>query len=516
MIMKRIYIAILFCTVGLFTACSDFLDEKNPNDQSTDEFWKTEEELMKGLSAAYRPLRFNGEYGRWLHVLYISRSDEGYSASPNPVFTSYSDFKTQNNDQSEAVLYTWLDLYKGVFWANQVIDAADALPAAAISDELRARVIGEATFLRGMGYFHLAGVYGRGVITTTSLPETTRNIVEQDGLYEQARKDFELAAEEGRLPAVYDGKDVGRITRGGALGMLSKVYAQQHNWAKVEETCLAIFDVKDGSGAPLYGLVGNYNDNFIAGTENNKESLFEVQFKEGLHEGIGVGCGRAKFFSIPGPSFDDASPRVIVKQDLELEKTLTNAPDPRLKATLFYYDQDNPNEQFYKKTWTGWSLNTNNSRVFWKKYTRWNTEEVEDFNCGINFRVVRLADIYLLYAEALNELDRTSESYAYINKVRNRVGLSDLENSTVFTGIGTDKVKMRDQIMHERFCELAGECWRWLDLERWGAFEDQTKIDWLKTRDSEFNNFVIGKSNRFPIPYRDIPLVQGLTQNPGY
>ena len=121
----------------------------------------------------------------------------------------------------------------------------------------------------------------------------------------------------------------------------------------------------------------------------------------------------------------------------------------------------------------------------------------------------------MLYAEALNELNRTSESYEYINKVRRRVGMPDLQNSTVFTGIGSDKEKMKFQIMHERTCELGGESTRWFDLERGGMFENAANSSWLKNRDADFDNFTIGVNNRFPIPYREISLVP-ITQNPGY
>jgi hypothetical protein len=199
--------------------------------------------------------------------------------------------------------------------------------------------------------------------------------------------------------------------------------------------------------------------------------------------------------------------------EFQLEKTLSNQPDPRLKSTLAYFDAANSTELFYGKTWN--QLNLNHAMVYWKKYTNYDTQTIEDYNSGINFRLIRLADIYLLYAEALNELGRTSEAYAYIDKVRRRVGIPDLENSTVFTGIGNDHDKMKAQIMHERTCELGGESTRWFDLERWGMFDNPTNISWLKNRDADFNNFVIGVNNRFPIPYREIPLVP-ITQNPGY
>jgi len=495
--------------VGLlfFTGCSEsFLDEVNPNEKTTGDFWKTEQDLADGINAAYRPLRFNGSYSRWYHVLYVSRSDEGYSTSPNADFQSYSNFKTQNNSGTEGVFYPWLDTYKGIFWANQVLDNAPSIEG--IDEDLRSRIIGEAYFLRGVHLFNLGAIFGRGPLVLTAVAESNSEIVEQAGFYEQARKDLEEAVK--RLPTSYTGDDVGRVTKGGALGMLAKVLAQQKNWDALKTTCKDIFDLG------VYDLVSDYDDNFTATNENNKESLFEVQYAYGTQSGIDLGCQRAKFLGIPldGCAWDDATASNIVKTDLEMEKTTTGAVDPRLKSTLAYYDATNLGETFYGKTWTAGGLNVN--KVYWKKYTNWDTQTLEDYNSGINFRVVRLADIYLLYAEALNELGRTSESYTWINKVRSRSGLPNLENSTVFTGIGNDQDKMRMQIKHERSCELAGESWRWCDLERWGCFESATEISWLKSRDSEFDNFVIGKSNRFPIPYNEIPLVKGLQQNPGY
>ena len=200
--------------------------------------------------------------------------------------------------------------------------------------------------------------------------------------------------------------------------------------------------------------------------------------------------------------------------DFLLEQTTSGETDPRLKQTICYYDPANTSETFYGNTWDAWGLD--HGDIYWKKYTNYDTQTGEDYNSGINLRVVRLADIYLMYAEVLNELGRTSECYQYINMVRNRVGMSNLENSTVFTGIGNDQAKMRAQIEHERIVELAGENTRWHDLERWGRFDNQTDINNLSQRDAEFSNFIVGTHNRFPIPYREIPLIPGIVQNPGY
>lgn len=513
--MKNKHIIAAIFTVLSLTACSDeFLERNNPNEMTTNNFWKTAADLQKGIDAAYRPLRFNGAYSRWLHILYISRSDEGYSESPNPHFQSYSNFLTKNynDDSAEAVLYTWLDLYKGIFWANQVIDNSENI---VMDVDLKKRIQGEAYFLRGLHFFNIAAVYGRGPLTLTAFAGgATPQIAEQAGIYEQARKDFDEAIK--RLPAYYpELKNLGRATEGSARGMRIKVLMQERNWTEAEAECRTLFAMKNSGGQPLYSMVTNYKDNFSQAGDNNSESIFEVQFAQGLQSGVGVGSGRAKFLGIAadGLSWADAYPRKSLYNEFLLEKTLTNQPDPRLKITLAYYDVSNPSETFYGKTWSG--LNLNQNMVYWKKYTNYETATIEDYNSGINFRVVRLADIYLLYAEALNELNRTSESYEYINKVRRRVNIPNLENSTVFTGIGNDKDKMRTQLMHERSCELGGESTRWFDLERWRMFENATNIAWLKNRDADFNNFIIGVNQRFPIPYREVVLVP-ITQNPGY
>lgn len=513
--MKNINIIAVFCMLLSFGACSDdFLEKRNPNEMTTTDFWKTGDDLQKGIDAAYRPLRFNGAYSRWLHILYVSRSDEGYSESPNPYFQSYSNFLTKNynDDSAEALLYTWLDLYKGIFWANQVIDNAANI---SMDEALKTRITGEAYFLRGLHFFNLAAVYGRGPLTLTAFAGgTSPEIAEQSGLYLQAKVDFEEAAK--RLPAYYaESKNLGRATQGAARGMLIKSMMQLRDWAGAEAECRTLFTMKGASGQNLYSLVSSYKDNFSQTNENNSESVFEVQFAPGLQAGAEVGSSRAKFMGIPadGLSWADAFPRKSLYQEFLLEKTKDNLTDPRLKMTLAYYDAATPAETFYGKTWTAMGLSQ--TMVYWKKYTNYETATVEDYNSGINFRVVRLADIYLLYAEALNELNRTSEAYEYINKVRSRVNMPNLENSSAFSGIGTDKEKMKIQIRHERSCELGGECTRWIDLERWGMFENAANISWLKNRDADFDNFQIGVNNRFPIPYREISLVP-ITQNPGY
>jgi starch-binding outer membrane protein, SusD/RagB family len=132
------------------------------------------------------------------------------------------------------------------------------------------------------------------------------------------------------------------------------------------------------------------------------------------------------------------------------------------------------------------------------------------FNSPINFRYIRFSDVLLMYAEALNGLNRTTDAYPFVDRVRVRAGLRPL--SVAMPGL--DQAGFLRQLMHERITELTGEQLRWNDLARWGYFDDPAKLAELKARDSEFNNFVIGKSKYMPIPQSEIDINPNLVQNP--
>lgn len=552
--MNKIKYMTLLVAGLLMASCEGLLEQSNPNAPDSGSHWTREQDVQDALNAAYRPLRFNGEYRRWYHILYVSRSDEGYSTSPNATFQSYSNFKTLNDGSCEAVLYTWLDTYKGIFWANQVLQNGADVPFENEQDKEKA--MGQAHFLRGLGLFNIAGIYGRGpapVYPDMSEYNQGYEILEQTALYEEARKALLEAVK--RLPDTWPAEDLGRITKGAAWGMLAKVSGQLASayemnddakartyWNDMKLYCDSIINSR------LYKLDGvAYESNFNEAGEFNQESVFEIQFapdRSGLSQ---LSQERAKFLGLPanGQSYDDATAHNSVYDEFAKEKTESGAVDPRLKATLFYYKDPNgtvDNTLYYGQTYDAWANRgtVSRSKVYWKKYTQWDTKTESDpeshSNNGINIRVIRLADVYLMRAEAMNELDMPQgDILADINMVRGRVGMPSLP-STIYSASAFDtKDKMRVQIMHERTCELAGESWRWLDLERW-FFRDangdgirETMVDsyqiegmsplkWLENRDSEFKNFdyTDGKCFRFPIPSRELPLVDGLEQNPGW
>ena len=522
----RFKICFLLFSVLLFSCSEDFLVKIDPNQESSDTYWQHEKDYEQGLNACYSQFRVPGYFSRWYHVLMISRSDEGWSESPNPYFQAYSNFNiiSYNDDNAECIIWSWGAIYRQMFYCNQVIDNMESRGLALFEDKTKAeQILGQAYFIRGIAYWYLGGSFGKGphMINSTDNGE----VIEQEAIFLQAEADF-LEAEK-YLPLSWTGDNLGRMTQGGAKAMLAKVYMQLagynkrptvNNSAKADEYWeKAKTKIEEIFALNQYSLIGNYKENFLMNNENNSEALVEIQFAEGLYNGKELGAHRPKFLGlvVDGGAWADAYARPWLLDEFRKEKTSDNQEDPRLAVTLFY-EKPGDTELLYGKTWSQW-MATEDYRLtqpcYWRKYTRVDTHASEDYSSGINFRLVRLADIYLMYAEVLNELDgdRTT-AVEYINKVRRRVTMADLDPS-----LFTNYDRLMERIQHERLVELCGEATRWYDLDRWGDLHDQTKINIIATeRDAEFLNYKLGISHLFPIPNREIGLYPGLTQNPGF
>ncbi|RYY52670.1 MAG: RagB/SusD family nutrient uptake outer membrane protein, partial [Chitinophagaceae bacterium] len=403
------------------------------------------------------------------------------------------------------------------FRANQVIDK---VPGITMDETLKAQYIGEAKFLRAITYYNLVTIFGNvPLVLTPSNPADKPFQASQQEVWDQIEKDLTEAAE--ALPISYTGDNIGRATKGAAYAMLGRVYLQQLEYQPAAD---ALAWLITGPGSTLYDLVPDFGDNFKHTTENNKESVFEIQFKM-RPEGGGddgptsnVGTSRAPFFAPPSNGFTDANMQRWVVGEFLKENTAGGDRDPRLAYTALYDSTDERGPDFtqvYGASFTSRNFDAGiRQRVWYRKYLDdyFRINEFEVFNSPINFRLIRFADVLLMYAEALNGLDRTAEAYPFVDRVRVRAGLAPL--STAIPGLGKDAFLR--QLMHERITELTGESLRWNDLARWGYFDDATKLAELKARDSEFNNFVIGKSKYMPIPQSEIDINPNLDQNPNW
>lgn len=516
--MTKKYFYIALAAFSLMSCVKeDDLDQHDPNVNTEANFWKTDEDGLKGVTAVYQSLITDGTYMRSTPLLLDARADDTHSVSPWGAMFTAGKFTTVISLDD---IYGWAfkDYYQGIYRANQVILN---VPNIAFSDPaLKDRVMGQAYFLRGLLFFHLVNLYNR-VPLPLDMELYHGQKTHEEG-WQQVISDLQKASD--LLPVSYtnlnglDKGHTGKATKGAAMAYLGKAYLFTKDFAKAKEQFEKVINLG------TYSLVGNYADNFTDANENNAESIFELQFDRNAG-GIDLGWGgapgsswgktsaRAITYGPPGFGFNDIQPTKALFNEYQVERTINGELDPRLGVTMFY---NHPGETLYGKDFaTNYANNPAYlNDVFTKKYQNYNNGSVSeyDWRSGINERLMRYADVLMMYAECLNELGNTAQAYDYIQMVRSRVQLPDLRT----TKPGMTQAQMREQIGHERFLEFSLEGHRFDDIRRWGWLQDQSKLNWLKSRDNEFNTYSPGREF-YPIPLTEIDNnPNGLTQNPGW
>jgi hypothetical protein len=512
------YSILLLMTVGLIS-CKKYLDMniENPNRIDESNFWKTGDDALQGINAVYGNFYRNGSPGsRWTPYYFDVRSDDGYSTSPWNELRSVGALNITQYS-FEVNIDTWGHHWRGVYRANQVIDK---VPSISMDETKKAQYIGEAKFLRALYYYNLVTIWGNiPLILNPSQPDDKPAQAPEAEVWAQIEKD--LAEAITGLPEAYTGEEVGRATKGAAYALLGRAHLQQKEY---QEAVTALGWLVSGPGQGLYGLMPNYEDNFRHTTENNRESVFEIQFKmrpENSGEdgpASNVGTSRGPFFAPPGHGFNDGNMHRWVVHEFLKETTASGGRDPRLAITALYDSTDERGPNFtpvYGSSFASKNYDAGiSNRVWYRKYLNdyFRINEFEVFNGPNNFRVIRFADVLLMHAEALNGLGQTAQAYPFVDRVRQRAGLRPL--SEVRPGL--NQAQFLRQLEHERITELSGESLRWNDLARWGYFDDAGRLAELKARDNEFDNFVIGKSKFMPIPQSEIDINPNLTQNPNW
>lgn len=517
--MKKInsrYILFSFLLMGSMTACKkSTLDTVNPNSQTTQTFWLTASDAVKGVNAAYGSLTIDGSYMRFSPIVQDTRSDDAVSNSPWDQVYNMGKFNI--NSSGDGCLFSWTAYYQGVLRANEVLKY---VPDITMDQDLKNRVLGQAYFLRGLYYFHLANFYKNVPMPLVPAASSADYIVpqqQQAAVYAQVISDFKQAKE--LLPVSYLNLNtidaqVGRATQGAAAAYLGKAYLFTKDFASAAKEFKFVVDLN------AYQLMANYQDNFFLNAENNAESIFEVQFSLDAGgtvlgwggdpvSGWGVTSARGITYGASIFGYADVQPsRALYDEYLE-EKTSTGADDPRLDVTMYY---NKPGAMLYGKLFSeAYAGSSSLNNLYCHKYENGETLTAEVWRSGVNERLMRYADVLLMYAECLNEEGNTVAAYPYIQQVRNRVGLPDL----ALTKPGMSQAEMREQIGHERFLEFSLEGHRFDDIRRWGWLQDATKLAWLKARDTEFSSYASGREY-LPIPLTEVQTNTSLVQNSGY
>lgn len=512
---KAVFTLLLVAVFAMGCKKSD-LTTVNPNAQTTQTFWQNASDAVKGINAVYGSLIIDGSYMRFSPIVENTRGDDATSYSPWDQIYNMGKFNMQST--GDGVLFSWTAYYQGILRANEVLKY---VPDINMDAELKKCVLGQAYFLRGLYYFHLADFYKNvpmPLVPAASSADYFQKQQPQDVVWAQVISDFKAA--ESMLPVTYtnlspDGQ-IGRATKGAAAAYLGKTYLFTKKYAEAAAEFKAVIDMG------TYSLTPNYYDNFFANNENNSESIFEVQFSREAggtdlgwggdpSSGWGRTSARAVTFGAASFGFTDVQPTPVLYNEYLQEKTTSGGVDPRLDVTMYY---NKPGEKLYNQDFaTRYAGSSSLNALFCHKYENGDSGQADeyDWRSGINERLMRYADVLLMYAECLNEQGQTNDAYQYIQMVRSRVGLPNL--ATVKPGMS--QADMREQIGHERFLEFSLEGHRFDDIRRWGWLQDPTKLAWLKARDPEFNTYTAGKEY-LPIPLTEVQTNVGLVQNAGY
>ncbi|MGY6649763.1 RagB/SusD family nutrient uptake outer membrane protein [Wenyingzhuangia sp. IMCC45574] len=521
-----------------FQACTDELEQINPNALTLGSFWTNTADLNTGLNSTYASLREENILGIFFEP---TRTDIGVpntfrqNTQGNPVYDQTFDLTTRN------VQDKWAACYRGIFRANQVIDAYKRLESTFLTEDAKATgvlIYAQARAIRGYLYYVLHSSFNNGSVPLhASVPvtfdELQKTFSASDDVKAFYREDLQYGMD--YLPATYNawqqdvgGAHLGRITGGACEALIAKSYMNDNDFAGAKPY---LQNIINNYG---YVLADDLSKCFTGIDEFNNESIFEINYTTDVNP-LGVGeqllSQRISYFLNNGNRIQPSSWLTLKYREDKVdtldvtntvERFLYDLGDGKVSDTITTFRQyslrmsnsissvDDLDSGMYGVTSAEYgterdaSPHARQTPNFWKKFTSWNTsngglgeDESPDFaqKSGINIPVIRLAEIYLLYAEVMLEEGNLGEALKYINRVRKRSHLVLLGKSTEvgaeYAGSettyvddidmdpdnGLEAVNLINLMEHLRFTEkpleLALESERTIDLRRWGVWKQQ-------------------------------------------
>lgn len=530
----RVCAPLAVCTVAALAAgCVDL--KETPITGITSDYYATSAGFNAAVNASYEGLRtfYAQERG---FTMTVFGTDE-YTRGADGSFKYFNDYTTQLNGDASYVRDAWGDFYRAINTTNTVISRA---PSAKVSDALRTARVAEARFLRAVYYFNLVRIYGDVplVVEETSSPSTESTRAPTADVYKQIIDDLQFA--ETNLPDVQT--DYGRATRNAARHLLSLVYLTR---GAAGDYALAADKAKLVINSGLFSLVPRYKDLFAFSNQKNAEVIWSVQFTaDPLTTGPG-NSGHLYFLMpyelLPGMVRDVANGRAFKRfrptswllglwdrtKDSRYADMFTNVWYANYAASIPKNANGTPKYNVgdtaiwmpgveisaaerasHPYTIITPSQYTDAKFPSLNKFMDPNRLTVNDTRGSRNFMVMRLADTYLLAAEALVRDGNPAEAVQYVNAVRARAAMPGQAAAMAVTAADMTL----DFVLDERARELTGEGMRWFDLTRTGKLIERVKL---------YNSAAAVAIQPFhvlrPIPNTQILLTSNpFPQNPGY
>jgi starch-binding outer membrane protein, SusD/RagB family len=525
--MKNKYIIITaLSALSVLFGCSDSFLDRPPKDQLTDgTFYKTDEQVLAATAGLYSAV--------WKDYIDKANFKLG-DFRGGTVFRAWNDkehvlFNTTSVSQDNAEAYR--AFYATIGQANLAIHNINTFAGEGVSQEIKNHALGEARFMRATAYTHLVMNYGPVVIIESSLDHLDdtalpRNTVES--VWEFIQRDYEFAA----ANLLDEAPQIGRITKWSAEGMLARTHLtlaglgatpgnrNQEHLDKAKEYAERVITM---SGAELLQPVrdpvtqqiisGGYEDLFKWPYDNNKESLFELQwvyttdytyantmvsqitYSNDIANGDGwggdIGASWWLLSLYDGLMVDNgATPGFTLDRRLKASFMLPGFTYPEITQTV-RDNAGNESEQDLVFPNPGDASDASYASV--KKYVIGKAKDVNNQSATQrypnNTYMLRLAEMYLIYAEAaLGNSATTTDAKAleYFNAIHERAGLPTWTDALTW-----------DDIFEERIKEFAMESQAWYDLVRLHYYDPNKAYSIIASQDRGL--FVI-HPNRWPDP----------------
>ncbi len=488
--MKKHFLYIVLCPLCLLLAGCDL--KMQPISEIGDgNFYQTQEEINSAVVACYNGLQAPMRYEWMLTELRSDNSRLQSSVTTSTDRTMQLDFdQSRVSATSEHVYNYWKAVYHNIARCNVVLMHSEVVKDAT----LRAQYEAEARFIRGYHYFNLVRLFGPVFIVDKRLDAVSalnyeRSTVEE--VYDFLTADLLFAID--HLPSAYPENEKGRLTSWAAKALLAKVRMTRGLYdTETRDLLKDIIEHGGFSPQPTYAAVFDINN------ELNDEIIFAIRYTSG---GIGLGSPFGNWFAPlqSGAAVINGGGSGYNYPTDDLVSCYSSA-DTRKDVTLALDYTDDQGKVV--------------DRRYVKKYL---SPVILKEDGDKDWPVLRYADVLLLYAEVLNEIEGPASALPYINRTRQRAGLSELTMTDV-----TNKHQMRMALEKERRLELAYENQRWFDLIRTGRVIEVMQEHWAT--ETYYANIITETGPivltenliLLPIPQKEIDINQAITQNVGY
>ena len=447
------------------TSCGDsFFDLEPASSVTIDKVYKTASDYNVAVIGCYAKLQSQVNF---YTECCEYRSDTLSLGAPTAGTQDRYDIDHFTEKPSNGILSSyWANFNNNVYRCNLLLDQIDG---ANFAENLKKQYKGEAMFIRALNYFNMYRIWGgvpatKHVVSAAEALKVARYSDEQ--MFDLIAGDLKEIVDNNYLPETYSSADMGRATSGAAKALLGKVYLTFHKWTEAKDILSQLIG--------KYQLVSPIAQVFDVDNKNNNEIIFAVHFNKEIE-----GEGHSYWYNLTNAS-DDTN---------QTSSLLNTFPTGDARKDLITYVQVEKNVRLMNKFY--------------------DTKSPTFKTVGNDQILLRYADVLLMYAEALNEIqyDASEGSLAlkYLNAVRQRAGISNLTVKQLPT-----QEKFRKGILVERQREFPYEGQRWFDLVRMGFAKSVMAENGVEIKDYQL---------LFPIPQQEIEKVGDksiLWQNPGY